>query len=104
VLRRELAARGHYPAIDVLESVSRVMSEIVSDAHLRAAQSTRELMATHRAAEDLIQLGAYVAGSSPAVDRAIQKQPLLQSFLRQAPDERVTWDVMLEQLHALAAE
>jgi len=104
VLSRDLAARGQYPAIDVLESVSRVMSEIVSDSHLHAAQTARELIATYQAAEDLIQLGAYVAGSSPAVDRAIQKHPLLQSFLRQAPDERVAWDVMLAQLHALAAE
>lgn len=104
VLRRELAVRGHYPAIDVLDSVSRVMSEITSDTHRRAAQAARELLATYRAAEDLIQLGAYVAGSNPGVDRAIQRYPLLLSFLRQAPDERVPWEATLAQLQAITAE
>jgi flagellum-specific ATP synthase len=104
VLRRELAVRGHYPAIDVLESISRVMGEIVSESHLQAAHAARELIATYRSAEDLVQLGAYVAGSNPTVDRAIQRHPLLQSFLRQSPDERVTWEAMLDQLQAITAE
>lgn len=102
VLKRELAARGHYPAIDVLESVSRVMSDIVDEAHRRAAQTVRELMATYRSAEDLIQLGAYMAGSNPLVDRAIQQQPAIRSFLVQAPDERVDWGTMRQQLDEIA--
>jgi flagellum-specific ATP synthase len=99
VLQRELAARGHYPAIDVLESVSRVMNDVVDERHRRSAQAVRELMATYRSAEDLIQLGAYVAGSNPAVDRAIQRHPNIQRFLIQPPDESAPWD---ETLHLLA--
>ncbi len=103
VLRRDLAARGHYPAIDVLDSVSRVMTEIVTESHRRAAQAVRELLATYRAAEDLIQLGAYVAGSSPAIDRAIERHPLIRSFLIQAPDAPTGWDSMMEQLEAISS-
>jgi flagellum-specific ATP synthase len=101
VLRRDLAARNHYPAIDVLDSVSRVMSDIADDRHRRAAQAVRELMAVYRNAEDLIQLGAYVAGSNPAVDRAIQRHPAIQHFLVQPPTERSAWDDTLQQLEQL---
>jgi flagellum-specific ATP synthase len=102
VLRRELAARGHYPAIDVLESVSRVMTDIVDERHRRSAQTVRELMAAYRSSEDLIQLGAYVAGSNPAVDRAIQRHPAIQRFLVQPPDERTDWNETLRHLGELA--
>jgi flagellum-specific ATP synthase len=102
VLRRDLAARGHYPAIDILGSVSRLMNGIVDESHLQAAQKVRELMAAYQSAEDLIQLGAYVAGSSPVVDRAIERQPALRSFLLQAPVERSDWDSMRQQLEAVA--
>ncbi len=104
VLRRDLAARGHYPAIDVLESVSRVMPDIVDERHRRTARAIREMMAVYRASEDLIQLGAYVAGSNPAVDRAIQRRPAIQEFLLQAPDERVAWEAMMARLEPLAAD
>jgi flagellum-specific ATP synthase len=103
VLGRELAARDHYPAIDVLESVSRVMPDIVDETHRRAAQNVRALMAHYRSAEDLIQMGAYVAGSNPAVDRAIQRHAAIRAFLVQPPDERVPWDTMMEQLMAVGA-
>lgn len=103
VLRRELAARGHYPAIDVLDSVSRLMSEIADPEHRRAAQAVRELMGTYKSSEDLIQMGAYVAGSNPSVDRAIQKHPAIKSFLCQAPDERSEWSETVERLRHLAA-
>lgn len=98
VLRRELAARAHYPAIDVLDSVSRLQSEIASPEHKKAAQAIRELMATYRASEDLIQLGAYVAGSNPNVDRAIQKHEAIRRFLVQPPAERADWEGMLAML------
>jgi FliI/YscN family ATPase len=101
VLRRELAARAHYPAIDVLDSVSRLMSEVADDAHRKAAQTVRELMATYRSAEDLIQLGAYVAGSNPAVDRAIQRHEPIRRFLQQRPDEAVDWETMRAELATL---
>jgi flagellum-specific ATP synthase len=102
VLRRELAARGHYPAIDVLDSISRVMNEIITDPHRRAAQAVRELLATYRSAEDLIQLGAYVAGGSPDIDRAIDRYPLIRAFLIQPPDEPTAWGPMMEQLSAIS--
>jgi flagellum-specific ATP synthase len=101
VLRRELAARGHYPAIDVLDSISRVMNEIVSDSHRRAAQAVRELLATYRSAEDLIQLGAYVAGSSAGIDRAIERHPFIRAFLIQPPDEPTAWEQTMQQLEAI---
>lgn len=102
VLRRELASKGHYPAIDVLDSISRCMSEIVDDAHRRAAQNVRELIATYRSVEDLIQLGAYVAGSNPAVDRAIERHEAIRRFLVQDSDERTEWEATREQLLALS--
>jgi flagellum-specific ATP synthase len=101
VLRRELASRNHYPAIDILNSVSRVMTDIVDDRHRSAAQTVRELMATYRGAEDLIQLGAYVTGSNPAVDRAIRCHAAIQRFLVQPPTERATWDDTRQQLEQL---
>ncbi len=103
VLSRDLAARGHYPAIDVLHSVSRVMPDIVDDAHRGAAQTVRELLAAYQGAEDLIQLGAYSAGSSAAVDRAIERRPAIQEFLVQGPHERSEWAVTRQQLTELAA-
>jgi flagellum-specific ATP synthase len=88
VLSRSLAHRGHYPAIDVLESVSRLENEITRDDVRRAAAALRETLAVHRAKEDLISIGAYAAGSDPLIDYAIAKLPALDAFLRQAVDER----------------
>jgi flagellum-specific ATP synthase len=102
VLRRELAARNHYPAIDVLDSVSRVMNDIIDDRHRRSAQAVRELMATYRSSEDLVQLGAYVMGSNPGVDRAIQRHAAIEKFLIQPPTERSGWDDTMQQLSGLA--
>ncbi len=86
-LSRKLATRGHYPAIDVLESVSRLMIEVVDARHRAAAQTLRELMAAYRDHEDLISVGAYRAGSNLLVDRAIQIQNQIDQFLRQRIDE-----------------
>jgi FliI/YscN family ATPase len=86
-LSRKLATRGHYPAIDVLESVSRLMIEVVDTTHRAAAQALREMMAVYRDHEDLISVGAYRAGSNPFVDRAIQMQSEINRFLRQGVDE-----------------
>ena len=82
-----LASRGHYPAIDVLESMSRLMIEVAGPEHRRAAQTVRELLAVHRDHEDLISIGAYRRGSNPAVDRAIDLLGPIQEFLRQQVDE-----------------
>ncbi len=88
VLTRALAAENHYPAIDVLESVSRVMPRVADDAHRRAAGKVRQMLATYREARDLINIGAYVAGSNPQIDEAIRLLPEINAFLRQVPEER----------------
>ena len=103
VLRRELASRGHYPAIDALDSVSRLMSEITTREHRAAATNLREMMATYQTSEDLILLGAYAAGSSASLDRAIARHEAVQIFLKQAPDEPTEWDAMQKWLYEVVA-
>jgi flagellum-specific ATP synthase len=83
VLSRDLAHKNHYPAIDVLESVSRVMPKIVTNEQRKLAQSGREILATYREAEDLVNIGAYVKGSNPAIDKALGKIDQLNNFLQQ---------------------
>ena len=87
-LSRRMASRTHYPAIDVLESLSRLMTEVVDPEHRRAAQAVRELLAVYRDHEDLISIGAYRRGSNKMVDAAIDMQDDLNKFLRQQVDER----------------
>jgi flagellum-specific ATP synthase len=87
-LARKLAVRGHYPAVDVLESVSRLMLDITDPSHRAAAQRVRELLAAYRDHEDLISIGAYRRGSNPTVDLAIDLAPRLNDFLRQRVDEQ----------------
>jgi flagellum-specific ATP synthase len=87
-LSRKLATKGHYPAIDVLESLSRLFSEIATEEHQQAAQVLRELMAAHRDHEDLISIGAYRRGSNATVDLAIEMQEPIKNFLRQRVSER----------------
>ncbi len=83
VLSRDLANRGHYPAIDVLTSISRVMPDVVTAEHRAAAQRAVASMASYRSAEDLISIGAYVEGSNPEIDAAKQMKKPLDDFLRQ---------------------
>ncbi len=83
VLSRQLAAMGHYPAIDILSSVSRLSSAIATGDQRQAAQRLREALAAYHQSEDLIQLGAYVSGSNPKLDAAIKARPLLLDFLKQ---------------------
>ena len=90
VLARRLASLNHYPAVDVLQSVSRVMPDIVDDEALQLAQQAREILAVYEEAEDLINVGAYVAGSNPAIDRARSLIAPLRSFLRQSVAESFT--------------
>ena len=87
VLSRRLAHKNHYPAIDILESISRVMPNIVSNEQRTVAMKARELLATYREAEDLVNIGAYVKGSNPKIDEAIRKHPKLESFLIQDMNE-----------------
>lgn len=88
VLSRELAHRNHYPAIDILESVSRVMPQIVSDRHEKVSHKARTLLADYREAEDLVRIGAYEEGSDPETDRAIAAHGALSNFLQQDTDEK----------------
>jgi flagellum-specific ATP synthase len=87
VLTRELAHKAHYPAIDVLQSVSRLTSEIMPDDLQRAGQTVRELMSAYREKEDLIAIGAYQRGTDPVVDRAIDMRDAIQAFLKQRSED-----------------
>jgi flagellum-specific ATP synthase len=98
VLSRRLASAGHYPAVDVLESVSRVMPMITSDEHRRAAQRMLDLLATYRESEDLINIGAYVKGSNPRIDQAIALIQHIRTFLRQDANEREEFGSGIRQL------
>lgn len=88
VLSRALAQKNHYPAIDVLHSVSRLMSSIADENHKMAASMARDLLATYEDSEDLINIGAYVKGSNPKIDKAIAYHDLLEQYLRQGITER----------------
>jgi flagellum-specific ATP synthase len=92
VLSRELAHQGHYPAIDVLESVSRLMDGIVTDEHLHNARQVGQAMAVYAENQDLINLGAYEQGTDPQVDRAIALRPQILQLLRQDTDECTSLD------------
>lgn len=98
VLDRNLANKGHYPAINILRSISRLMTALASDDHLRDAEKLRELLSTYTESEDLINIGAYKRGSSREIDEAIQYYPKITSFLKQRIDEKVT---MTESIQAL---
>lgn len=86
-LSRKLAARGHYPAVDVLESTSRLMIDLADDEHSRAARGLRELLAAYRDSEDLISVGAYRRGTRATVDRAVDLRADIDAYLRQRVDE-----------------
>ncbi len=101
VLSRDLAMQNHYPAIDVLSSISRVMVDITSTTHQRHAGKIKSLMATYRKAEDLINIGAYVNGSNPKIDAAIGAIDAIEAFLRQGIDERADFDATLRRLGEL---
>ncbi len=91
VLSRDIADAGHYPAIDIESSVSRVMNEIISNDHRRQVMRFRQLYSNYRKNRDLISVGAYARGSDPRIDEAIQFWPQLTRFLQQDMNERVTF-------------
>ncbi|WP_127580609.1 flagellar protein export ATPase FliI [Paenibacillus koleovorans] len=98
VLDRSLANKGHYPAINVLASVSRCMKEIVPERQMDAADQLKRLLATYRDSEDLINIGAYQSGSNPEIDLAIQSVPQINGYLRQKTSEKVSYDLASTQL------
>lgn len=103
VLSRSLAESGHYPAIDVEASISRVMPDIVDSEHLQMARELRRLYSTYQQNKDLISVGAYRGGSDPRIDKAIAKQPAIMEFLQQDMDEAVDIEQSLNELTQLLA-
>ena len=102
ILSRRLAAAGHYPAIDVLHSISRLSTAVADEAHLSAARTVRGAMATYEESRDLIELGAYTAGTNPALDAAIAIRPEITNFLRQETSTRTPLVDSVAQLRSIA--
>jgi flagellum-specific ATP synthase len=103
VLSRRMATSGHFPAIDVLESVSRVRDRVIDQEHRRAANRVQQLLAAYREKEDLIAVGAYQPGSDREVDVAIAAREEILSFLQQRPDEGTSFGECRDRLVSLAA-
>lgn len=103
VLNRKLAQKNHYPAIDVLMSISRCMSQITDKHHKSVAGKVKNLMATYADAEDLINIGAYKAGSNPDIDEAIAKHKIIEEFLLQDTEERISFDEAVGMLDKIVA-
>lgn len=98
VLSRALANRNHYPAIDVLASISRVMSDVVSPEHKKLSGEIKKAMAIYRDSEDLINIGAYIRGSSPKIDYAIDVIDNINNFLEQGTHEKFSFEEVLSQM------
>jgi len=101
MLTRTLAERGHYPAIDPLKSVSRVMGDVVDKSHKEMARKIIDILATYRKAEDLINIGAYVAGSNPKIDYAIRMIEAVNAYLAQPVEEGVDSETSIRQMQAI---
>ena len=96
VLSRDLANSNHYPAIDVLASVSRVMPDLIDKEHLQKAGRIKTLMATYRESQDLINIGAYSPGSNADIDEAIEKMPAIRELLQQPVGEKYDMDTSIK--------
>ncbi|MBI5374780.1 MAG: flagellar protein export ATPase FliI [Candidatus Schekmanbacteria bacterium] len=103
-LTRELAARNHYPAVDILQSISRLMKDISSKEHIETAKKLIEVLAVYKKAEDMIDIGAYSKGSNPKIDLAIKMIDKINSYLKQNVDEKVTIQQSISQLMNLFKE
>jgi len=101
VLSRDLANRGHYPAIDVSKSVSRVMIGVASPEHMQAAQKMKDVIASYEKERDLILIGAYEAGSDPKVDYAMEKIEEVETFLKQGIHDHIPLNESVEQLKGI---
>ncbi|HPG37979.1 MAG TPA: flagellar protein export ATPase FliI [bacterium] len=101
VLARRLAEQNHYPAVDILQSVSRVMNDIIDEKHLAASVKTRDVLATYQEAEDLINIGAYVKGNNPKIDFAINHIEKVRTFLRQKQYERADYKQTVTMLKSI---
>jgi len=98
VLNRNIANKGHFPAIDILASVSRVMKDIVPKDHQLSAEQLKRLLAVYRESEDLINIGAYQQGSNPAIDEAIAYIEQIETFTKQRIEEEASYEDTVEQL------
>lgn len=101
VLTRQLAQKGHYPAVDVLQSASRVMKAVTSPEHQSLAVKLRETLAVYKDAEDLINIGAYKAGANPKIDKAVKVIDSINNFLKQSVDDRSNMELCLKQLRMI---
>jgi flagellum-specific ATP synthase len=104
VLSRDLAWRNHYPCIDILASISRLMPDLVPQKYTEQAGRIREWLSTYRKAEDMLNIGAYVKGSNPKIDLALKKIDLVNSFLVQRSDERVGVEKAMAAVDQLAGD
>ncbi|MCD6449971.1 MAG: flagellar protein export ATPase FliI [Thermotogaceae bacterium] len=104
MLSRALAEANHYPAIDVLASISRLMTEVVSEEHYRAAAKLKDLMATYKSTKDLIDVGAYKKGTNPKIDVAIDMMDEINSFLRQGMYEKANYEATIDKLIKMASK
>ena len=104
VLSRDLATQNHYPAIDMLNSVSRVMDDIMDLKHRKNAKKLKAVLDTYRKAEDLINIGAYVSGSNPRIDYAIDMIDRVNGYLKQDINEHVVFEDSIKQLESLFSE
>jgi flagellum-specific ATP synthase len=103
VLSRELAARNHYPAIDILQSISRLMKDVSNKEHIKASTFFRELLSTYVKAEDMVNIGAYKRGANPKIDAALDKIDSFYEFLRQGIEERCGYQDALNWLQRIAS-
>lgn len=103
VLSRQLAHKGHFPAIDILQSASRVMKAVTSPEHAKMANKMREMLATYKDAEDLINIGAYKAGANPKIDKAVKLNEPINDFLKQRTEDYSNMAQCLKQLQNLTA-
>ncbi len=104
VLSRRLATRGHFPAVDAIESISRLADQVSDPNHITARRRVLELLSAHRESEELINIGAYARGSNPMTDVAIALKPRIDAFLRQERDDRAPFPATCRALCELAAE
>ena len=98
VLSRELAAQNHYPAIDILNSISRVMEDIISNEHKESVRQFKRILAIYKKAEDLINIGAYNSGSNAEIDNAIKMRDKLNDYLCQDINEHINYDESIKQI------
>ena len=101
VLNRKIANKNHYPAIDILASVSRVMPDITSKEHRGMSNELKNIMSIYRDSEDLINIGAYAEGSNPDIDMAISKNPSIKGFLTQSTEEKIDFEQTLQTLEQI---